>query len=170
MKSPLWLPRIRHGFILRGMDNNRLYSGNHVTIISKISPHTGDWWAGLQKMCFFPPTPNPASPTTPPRYLLHHYLFVSHFSLAQFHASQYPKRPKAPKCHVKAVVEPSALQLPGTCTDVWKSRVCPSVPPRGYQINQCCSHRGGFVESHPLLQPSLAADAMSAPAWRIHPG
>lgn len=52
---------------------------------------------------------------------------MSHFVLTQFHDLRYPERWKKkkntpPKYYVKAIVQRSALQVPGICVNVWKSR------------------------------------------------
>lgn len=171
MKSPLWLSRIRHGFILQGTDNNRLYSGNHVTIISKISPHTGDWWAALEKLKFF--FSHSKSCLLNPYHLrLSHviiylcYILFSHGSTP--HNTQRDQTP--PQYRVKVILERSALQMPGASADVWKSRIYPSVPHTGYQINRCCSPTGGLVEKPTQVQLSLAAAARSTPARRTPRG
>lgn len=126
MKSPLWLSRITHGFILQGTDNNRLYSGNHVTIISKISPRTADWWAGLEKRKYFSShsrsyllNPYPFDVSRVIIYL--YYILFSHSSKpCNTHRDQKPQNTLWRQFW-------RDLQMPGVCTDVWRSRVCPLV-------------------------------------------
>ena len=162
MKSPLWLSRIRRGFILQGTDNNRLYSGNHVTIISKISLHTGDRLAGLEKISFLTPTPNPAS-------LTHTTLtsLLSSFICVTCRSHTVPRLPKpkeieSPESCAKAVVERSAWQCQASAPVSDKAGFAHGCHAAGTQSHRCGSHTGALAGRHTQLQLPLAARSTPA--------
>lgn len=171
MKSPLWLSRIRHGFILQGTDNNRLYSGNHVTIISKISPHTGDWRARLEKMKSFSSHSkscllNPQNLKIPYVIIYLCYILFSHSSMPR-NPQRDQKPPNTTEGSCRATCFASARDLH------------PCLKKQGLSIGTTqwvpnpsvlLTPVGGLVERHPQLQLSLAAAARSTPAWRTHLG
>lgn len=169
MKSPPWLSRISHGFILQGTDNNRLYSGNHVTIISKISPRTGDCWAGLEKLKFFSFHSkscllNPYPFDVPHVIIYLYYILFSHSSTPRnTHRDQKPQNTMWRQFW-------RDLQMPGVCTDVWSSRVCQWYCMVGTKSNGCCSHTGGVVERDTNKFLPLAVVSRSTPVWRIQLG